>query len=287
MKIEKRPCSVFECLAWTVSFHVAQLLVLLAFSACFITAAYGTRLPEISELVHSLSEPENTFLFIGVSSLGALFIVVPLIRLRLGKRFRERIGWRTPRHEEVIYATATVLPIAVIGNVLYSAFQASFSNRPMELFHHNTDTLHLLRESVAGVPYPILVVALALGPAIGEELVFRGVIGRSLVRRWGPWTGSLVTCLLFAAAHLSPAHAVGTLPIAVLLQFLYLKTGTIWIPVLIHFFNNLLSVSMMRFQFSPQIPLPEPLAFCVFLLYLSGLLLAYEWRRSSWISLSN
>ncbi|MEZ6066566.1 MAG: hypothetical protein R3B90_12860 [Planctomycetaceae bacterium] len=45
--------------------------------------------------------------------------------------------------------------------------------------------MQLVRRQMLATPYPVLLVAIALGPAIGEELVFRGLIGRGLIHRWG------------------------------------------------------------------------------------------------------
>ncbi|QDT31604.1 CPBP family intramembrane glutamic endopeptidase [Thalassoglobus polymorphus] len=286
MRKSERPCSIPESLLWTCSYQFGQALVLLAFFYLLVFAGYGFDWPSqdvILQLAMDLNL-DRSFLLIGVTSLGALFVVVPLIRLRLGPRFRESIGWRTPRHEEVIFALATVIPIAVLGDLIYelsgSFLQAGITQR-LSSQTLQTSSLEYLQSTLHGVPYPILVVALALGPAVGEELIFRGVIGRGLVHRHGVWTGSVMTAFLFAIAHVSPSHAISTLPIAFLLQFLYLKTGTIWIPIFVHFCNNLVAVSMMRYEFVPDINI-SPFAAIGFLSYLIVILVAFESRRRNW-----
>jgi hypothetical protein len=79
---------------------------------------------------------------------------------------------------------------------------------------------------------------MAVAPAIGEELVFRGVIGRGLVARWGVPAGVILTSLLFAGAHLHPAHAIGVVPLGIFMHLMYLATRSFWAPVLVHFLNN-------------------------------------------------
>lgn len=288
MKQSKRLWSILEACLWTCSYQLLQGFVLVAFLALLITAGYGFDWPSQSEMMDLALELnlDRSFLLIGVTSLGVLFLIVPLIRLRLGRDFRKTIGWRTPRHEEVIFALATVIPIAILGDLLYEVSLSWWTTSPMQhLFSQamQSSTLDYLRSTLEGVSFPVLIVALALGPAIGEELIFRGVIGKRLVQRFGPWTGSIITAVLFAFAHVSPSHAIATLPIAFLLQFLYIKTGTIWIPILVHFCNNLLAVSMMRFDFVPEIPV-SPLIASGFLAYLFTILATYENRRRSWMA---
>ncbi len=83
-----------------------------------------------------------------------------------------------------------------------------------------------------------LVFVLAVLPAIGEELVFRGVIGRGLVARFGVVPGVLVTSMLFALVHVHPAHALSVFPLGVLLHVLYLSSRSILAPILLHFLIN-------------------------------------------------
>jgi hypothetical protein len=84
-------------------------------------------------------------------------------------------------------------------------------------------------------------------------VVFRGLIGRGLIARWGVVGGVLLTSLLFAAAHVSPAHAIATLPIAVFLHVSYLATGSIGAPIFVHFLNNALSVTMMKYSLGQHV----------------------------------
>ncbi len=64
-----------------------------------------------------------------------------------------------------------------------------------------------------------LIVAFAVAPALGEELVFRGVIGRGLIARWGLPAGVLITSVMFAAIHVHPAHVVGVIPVGIAMHF--------------------------------------------------------------------
>jgi membrane protease YdiL (CAAX protease family) len=89
-------------------------------------------------------------------------------------------------------------------------------------------------------------VIFALIPAIGEELVFRGVVQKQLIRWFSnPHVGIWVTAIIFGAIHL---QFYGMLPrtlLGALLGYLYWWSGNIWVPIVGHFMNNGFTVLLM------------------------------------------
>ncbi|GEO03330.1 hypothetical protein AAE02nite_09940 [Adhaeribacter aerolatus] len=86
----------------------------------------------------------------------------------------------------------------------------------------------------------------ALIPAIGEELVFRGVVQKQLIRWFQqPHVGIWVTAIIFGAIHM---QFYGMLPrtlLGALLGYLYWWSGNIWVPIVGHFINNGFTVLLM------------------------------------------
>lgn len=266
--------TLWEAAGWTFGYLIAQAIVLAGLLLVMIVSAFGTTWPDQASLLNWCLEQnlDTSFLFVGASSLGTLFVMVPLVRWREGKEFRQKLGWRNPTLVELIYASATIVPIALLGNVLYDASR-TWQTWPLWPFAAalRETSLDQLYSRFQGVSFPVLVVALALGPAVGEELIFRGVLGRRLISRYGLIPGVALTSICFAAAHVDPMHAVATLPIAVLLHVLYLKTGTIWVPILVHFGNNLLALSLVRFEI-PTVEHVPPVAVTGLCVYLAVIL---------------
>ncbi len=85
------------------------------------------------------------------------------------------------------------------------------------------------------------VICMAIVPAICEELLFRGFL-LSSVRKWKPWAAVLFTGVLFGAAHLDIFRFFPTALLGIFLAYIDLKTGSIFLGMLFHFFNNLFSV---------------------------------------------
>jgi hypothetical protein len=84
---------------------------------------------------------------------------------------------------------------------------------------------------------------IAILPAIGEELVFRGVIQQQLMRRiQNPWMTILLASVIFSAAHMQFEGFIPRMLLGFILGWLYWKTQNFWVPVLCHFFNNGLQV---------------------------------------------
>jgi uncharacterized protein len=93
--------------------------------------------------------------------------------------------------------------------------------------------------------FPATLVAVAILPAICEELTFRGVLQPLFAR----WTGSVhlgiwITALLFSAIHLQ-FH--GFLPRMILgagLGYLVHYSGSLWPAIVAHFLNNAMAVCL-------------------------------------------
>lgn len=80
---------------------------------------------------------------------------------------------------------------------------------------------------------------IALIPALGEEVMFRGLLQRQFTELTGNrQTGIIITALLFSAMHLQFFGFLPRFVLGLLMGYLYLWSGSLWLPVAAHFFNN-------------------------------------------------
>lgn len=107
--------------------------------------------------------------------------------------------------------------------------------------------------------------AVALTPAICEEILFRGYVQRQIERSMTPVWAIVITGTVFGLYHLSYAQALPLSLIGIYLCWLTWKTGSILPAVVVHFVNNGFSVVMAttlmhQKGFDPskmeQLPLP-------------------------------
>ena len=86
-------------------------------------------------------------------------------------------------------------------------------------------------------------VMIAVIPAVGEELFFRGIIQTALTRwtrnyHWAIWVAAFV----FSFFHLQFYGFLPRMILGVVFGYLLVWSGTIWLPILAHFLNNATAV---------------------------------------------
>ena len=79
---------------------------------------------------------------------------------------------------------------------------------------------------------------IAVVPAFGEELLFRGVVQRQLMRRMLPISAIIITGALFSLMHFQIDGFLPRWILGMLLGWVYWRTNNFWVPVLLHFLNN-------------------------------------------------
>lgn len=84
---------------------------------------------------------------------------------------------------------------------------------------------------------------IAVLPAVGEELIFRGVIQRGLGNLVGNYHVAIwITAILFSAIHMQFFGFVPRMLMGAAMGYLLLWSGNLWYPIIAHLTNNGLSV---------------------------------------------
>jgi hypothetical protein len=92
-------------------------------------------------------------------------------------------------------------------------------------------------ETMTGMLMNILIIALI--PAIGEELIFRGVFQKILQNLFRSGHLSVwVTSFIFSAIHFQFYGFLPRFILGLIFGYLFLWTGKLWLPVTAHFINN-------------------------------------------------
>ena len=95
--------------------------------------------------------------------------------------------------------------------------------------------------------YLISLVALAVVPAICEEMLFRGVLVNALKHK-GKVFAVVISSIMFSIFHFSPSQLIYPICFGLILAIVYLRTNNILFPMLLHFINNALSLSIQYFS---------------------------------------
>lgn len=92
---------------------------------------------------------------------------------------------------------------------------------------------------------PINICLMAFLPALSEELFFRG-----MMLRWQKHVAVWTVAILFSAIHMQFYGFVPRMLLGAWLGYMYIWTGNLWTPILMHATNNLLAVVSYHIIFS-------------------------------------
>lgn len=107
---------------------------------------------------------------------------------------------------------------------------------------------------------------IALLPAIGEELCFRGALQRILIQvTRNPWAGIVLTAVLFSALHLQFSGFLPRMFLGIVLGAFYWFSGSIYTSMIAHFVNNAVQVIWASYapdviEKNPEIPVLAAIA---------------------------
>lgn len=245
---------LIEAGVWSGGVLVVQLIggIIVLFGLMIAKAATDgpKALPKAANQIEA-ALAEHMPLFIG-GSLG-FFVLVAILatRLRLGPEVLRRLSLRSVSLRHLVPTVLLVLPMALLSGQIAWWFTPRWNAlmkripqlAPMEK-HQAVNEIAKLAEQT---PLWLLILIIAVAPAIAEELVFRGVVGRGLLARRGLVVGVALTSALFVMTHMHPVQVVSLIPLSIALHLLYLGTRSFWIPMLVHFLNNSLVAVVMKF----------------------------------------
>jgi CAAX protease family protein len=119
-----------------------------------------------------------------------------------------------------------------------------------ELFNLSSEDLEepargLTDRATDPVGVVLLVLIVGIGAPIVEELFYRGLLLRSLERRFGPAWAVAGSGLLFGATHFQPLQFPALALLGVILALLVLRTGRLGPAIFAHMAFNLVTVAVL------------------------------------------
>ena len=234
-------------------FLLVLFLIVGQFIALFIVEkAYQLNLREMQDL---LIFPQEKY--IGALKLMQFIItfflfVVSAISFAwlLGEKDFLKICQKTGINSLILACTVIVFstPIVSVLGQLNAGMKLPIAFNKIEQFmkgsEKNVDQLVQLMLKVKQ-PWDLIVnlVVIALLPALGEELIFRACIQQFMLRLFkNAHVAIIISAIIFSAAHM---QFYGFLPrffLGVVLGYLFYWSGSIWLSVTAHFFNNAMVV---------------------------------------------
>ncbi len=128
----------------------------------------------------------------------------------------------------IFLGTSVCLSCSYVNSILFTMPESAYDSIASSKFDHAYQLI-------------LMFISTAIVPAFVEELLFRGVI-LSNIRPYNESGAVVISAVLFGLMHQTPFQLFYATAVGIVLGIVYLKTGTIWSGILLHFFNNLFSV---------------------------------------------
>jgi sodium transport system permease protein len=202
-------------------------LALTLFAGVLVASFYGGLLVEHASMAVQLVVIEYGFFLAPVLAAVALFRLSP----------RATLALRAPSLR------------AVVGGLLIGASSWTLAVLSVRLVPPPRELVDRLGDAILvdARPFPVVVLLIAVTPAICEEMLFRGFVFGGL-RRHGPAVAVLVSAALFAFAHGSIYRMLPTFLLGVGMGWARYRSGSIVPGILIHTLNNGLVAALLFFR---------------------------------------
>ena len=177
-----------------------------------------------------------------VATQALAFALPPLAALRLFYLDgRAVLPFRRPAPRHLL---AAILGTIGLNHLLtiYAAWQEQVWPQP--------EPLRAMFEALLSYQGPLdflwLVAAIAVAPAVCEEILFRGFVQAGLVHQArAAWQGVAATALVFGVFHLDPWRFVMVTVLGLFLGWLRHAGGSLWPAILAHALNNALTLALL------------------------------------------
>lgn len=230
---------MFETLKQSAGMRVFLFLVIL-----LVSSLIGI----VFSFVFMFSGDMGTKISQGLSSVF-MFVVPPVVYYVITRKSRpmQALGFRKARPVWVVFVGIVLMFVSLpVTN------QLTLWNEGMDLgaaFQQLEDYLKALEETaksatekmldvdtVGGMLLNLLIIALI--PAVGEELTFRGMMQQSLTRRMNPHVAIFLSAAIFSFIHFQFYGFLPRMFLGILMGYMFYITGSLWTSILMHFVNN-------------------------------------------------
>ena len=134
-----------------------------------------------------------------------------------------------------------VLNILVKATYLvpFESFDISFINQLLETEKQTENALKAFLEFTSPIYLVFVFIMMAVLPALGEELTFRGVFFNLFKRSsQSVWVGIVLSAFIFALIHFQLHNFLAIFFMGALLAYVYYLSGNLWVSIAAHLFNN-------------------------------------------------
>lgn len=167
--------------------------------------------------------------------------------------------WNKTNRQAIFLVVAIVLLVAPLVSFLLELNSLIKFPSWILQFDNNSEILiqaFLKMPTIFDLVFNLLVIAII--PAVGEELFFRGYVQQILKNKFGSiHITILITAIIFSVFHLDFQGLIPRVFLGILLGYFFFWTKSLWVPIVAHFINNALAVFLTYLYPSGNIELEK------------------------------
>ena len=177
-----------------------------------------------------------------------LILAIPLLLVWYMKSdVRTLFSLQFPKKGSIIGSVFLYLGVYCLIMVLSVALTA--------VFPESTENVELTFSEMSKQPFVILLLVTALMPAVGEEILFRGLLFGSIrengkkrdQERRAAVYAILISSAVFGLFHMSLVKFFTTFLLGAVFAYIVWMTGSIYVTMCLHFVNNAFSMAVMKY----------------------------------------
>ena len=188
--------------------------------------------------------------FIGTAIIQLMIVAVPLA-----------LTWYMKSDVKILFSLQKPEKKTIVGSILLyiGTYLVMFmlSIVLSKLLPSHLEGLEMAFEEMMKQPFVLLVLVIAVMPAIGEELLFRGLVFGSMRQKYKVAWAIFLSALFFGAYHTNLVKLIPTGLLGACFAYIVYKSGSIFISMFLHFTNNFLSVIAMKYPETMEKVLPN------------------------------
>ena len=174
------------------------------------------------------------------ASISISLIIVYLILYKL--MFREKLEpeVRLSKPQSTLFTIIISFGVGGVSTIWLDLFQ--YISTHFQTLSEQVDDFSTLYDDMEQSPYICTLLAIAIVGPIVEEIMFRGLIYRSLEKAIEtPWIPIVISGVMFGVWHGSFIQGVYTAILGIILAYYYKKTRSLFLVIMVHIINNFLS----------------------------------------------
>jgi len=233
---EKPFPELLPSIGWIALYFALQVIVTVVIIS---TSLVAEKMADPAIALDPATAADNPMLIIW-GLVGSAVVQLGLMWLYLRKGDRaEALGLthfgRIPVGNTVLIAVAAVVA-ATAFNYIYATY--IIPGMPMQ------DEMAKLLASIPRTPLNVGVglLAIAIIAPLIEELLFRGLLQRSLMHYVPAWAAIALSAFTFALVHMQPLAMPALMALGAAFGFIYHKTGSLRMTIILHMVNNTLAL---------------------------------------------